>query len=762
MIRLFKAGACIVAVLLIAGISLQVGAGTTGIITGVVKTAADQKVVSGANIIIDRTNLSTITDAGGRFTITNVPPGEYVVRAEMVGFEAGLARGVQVAMDEKANISIELSEQPLSDEEVVIVRPRPMITPEITNTLTLVTAQQEDLTRIDPSNVRQAGGVLSALPGVIASTDGSGQIHLRGGRADQTGWILEGMPITDPNTGMFGTNLYTTGVNKFQVYTGGFGAEFGNAISGVLNEVKKSGADSPGLTLNLEGGSAAYKDGIIEFGGGESDKFNYFVSAATQTTDLDGPIVKQQQYYDAVTKLVWPSKNNSLSLLALQGKLLGHPEFYHDTGDNGEATPHELDYMDQRYSVTALTWSHNFSPESFVTVRPYYMTTDIEQNIVGYSGMFAAISSSRTGLQVGYTGQVSPRHLLKIGGSYLSSDNKYYLYPGFPLFRADVDTSQTDLYIQDQMKLSDKWTLDAGLRREAITYDRTGNEYVVGEGYAGAPVADVTEAKTTPRVGLSYASDEKTVWKLSWGKYVKFVPSSSVQHVYFFPDMPLGGPYSLEQAMPGLGATDPQTSRAVELSFEKQLSDSSALRLTPFTASYQNLGDNYYDSTTGITSYRNLGEGKSSGLEVLYRKRMSDNWQGWVSYTYQKNRANRADLDLLDDMYYTTWDQRHTLTAVTQLVRGKCAHTFRADYGSGRMDLGTPDVQDRAQPSLVLSYGLTMKLPEGSSLGDSVYLNVFNVLNSKQTMQFRWDGTDRVQDSWVPSRFISVGVSQVF
>jgi len=758
----WKAAAFICVMLLAAGAALWVGAGTTGIVGGVVRSAKDGTPLSGANVIIEGTNLSTVTDAEGRFTITNVPPGEYEIRAEMVGFATMTLGGVQVTMDQKASVDINLQEEVTKEQEMVVTRPRPMVAPDVPHTLNLVTAQQEPLTRLDPTTIRSATGVLSALPGVSVEPDGSGQIHVRGGKADQTGWYLEGIPITDPNTGMFGTNLYTTGVSKFQAYTGGFSAEYGNAISGVLNEVKKTGADVVGLKMNLEGGTESYRDGQVEFGGGSADAFNYYVAAAAQRTDLDGPVLKEQEYYDAVAKLVWPSRDNTVTVLAMSGSLLGHPDTYHDTGDNGMPTPHELDFMRQQYSVAAVTWSHNFSPSSFVTVRPYHLTTDIEQNLVGKYGVFARIGSARTGLQVGYTGQVSPRHLLKIGGSITASDNNYYVYPGFPFYRADVNTSQTDLYVQDQVKLSEKWTLDAGLRRESITYDRTGREYVAGAGYSGAPIPDVTESRTTPRLGLSYAADERTVWKLSWGKYTKFVPSSSVQKTYIDPDAaPFGAPW--EAIMPGLGATAPETSTNFELSFEKQLSDTAALRITPFKARYENLGETYLDPNTYVSTYTNLGRGESSGLEILFRKKMSDNWQGWLSYTYQKTKSNRADLGYVDEMYWTPWDQRHTLSLVTNYTRGRFSHTLRADYGSGRFDRGDPTTALRARPWLILNYGFSMDLPESwSTVGRKLSLNIYNLLDNRQTLQYRWDSGTRVTDSWVPGRFVSVGVSKDF
>ena len=302
---------------------------------------------------------------------------------------------------------------------MVVTRPRPMVSTGTTNTLCQVNSQQEALTRIDPASLKTAPGVLSTLPGVIVEPDGSGQMHLRGGRSDQIGWYVEGIPITDPNTGQFGTNLFTTGMNKFQAYTGGFGTEYGNAISGVLNEVVKTGSANQSFNLDMEGGNDVYRSGLLEMGGGSTDAFNYYVGSNMLRSDLDGPIVKQQSFDDNVAKLVWPSKNDTVSVLAMQGSLVGYLSQVHDVGDNSEPVTPGLDYMRQRYSVTGITWSHNFGAGSYITVQPYFLETIIDHNAMGGSigvPYYLDEWSDREGLQIGYTSQLNDSHLLKVGG----------------------------------------------------------------------------------------------------------------------------------------------------------------------------------------------------------------------------------------------------------------------------------------------------------------------------------------------------------
>lgn len=753
--------------------AMYVQAGTTGIIKGTVKDAETGELLSGVNVMISGTKLTTVTDDAGRFVITNVPPGDYEVTADLVGYAQGVVDSISVTMDATNEFDIDLQTEVAVEDTAVISRPKPMIDPAAVNTLSAVTAQQEELTRTDPASVRSITGVLSTQPGVLVDPTGSGQVYVRGGKPDQAGWYVEGIPITDPNTGMFGTNIYTTGMSKLQAYTGGFGAEFGNAISGVLNEVIKTGGGYPGTSLQTETGSSALRNGFIEFGGGTPDTFNYYVGSAAMQGDLDGPVVKYQDYSDNVAKLVWPSENNTYTVLALQGSLYGKLDGKHTETDLSLPIPEENDFMRQRYNVAAFTWSHNFTPESFLNIRPYYMYTTVAQNMMGGTmglPFFLNVASERKGLQVDYANQLNDMHLLKLGGSLLGSDNNYYMYAVYPgmgvfapyNFRADVNTFQTALFAEDQMKLSDKWNANVGLRFDSIEYDRKGLGYVADAGYTGDPVPDTKESIITPRLGFSYAQDAKTAWKFNWGRYAKFVPSNVVQRIYFDPD---NADFMPEAYAPGVGLAAPEKSTAWEVSYEKQFNDSFAMRLTPFVTEYDNLAEQYTDGN-GVSQYVNVGQGESKGAEILLRKKLSDNWQGWLSYTYQKTKYNKMSAGNLSSLYYSSWDQRQTISMVAAYTNGNWGHSLRADFGSGRADSATAvdaSLQDHANPYVILSYNLTVDLPENSAIGDSIYLSIYNLLNNDQALHYSWSGApSRDLDAWVPQRSISFGVNKSF
>ena len=703
--------------------AMWVGAGTTGIVSGTV-AGDDGKPISGANVVISGTKLTTVTDSNGYYVITNVAPGDYTVSAEMVGFgKAGVDR-VQVAMDATAKVDFQMKQEAIQESTAVVTRPRPMIAADQVHTLTLISASQETLTRTDPTLVNTVPGVLSALPGTNVEPNGSGLPHIRGSRSDQIGYYIEGIPITDPNLGMFSDNLFTTGVGKFQVYTGGFGAEYGNALGGVLNEVKKTDDSSPGFRVNSFGGGGAYKSAGAEIGG-STPGFNFYGSGIVQSNDVTGsPWLVGQAYSDAAAKLVFPWKKDTLTILGLQGAL---------QGDLGGMFTTPGDFSRQRYVIAGADWSHAYSPESFFTIRPYYIHARLTQTMMNNYGMFMDNWSDQSGVVVGYTSQINDRQLVKFGGSLLSSDNNNYTDAGGPYSESNVNTFQSALYAEEQFKVGSRVTLNAGARFDSISYDRKTS-------------GDASESSVTPRLGISYAPDSRTAWKANWGMYSKFVPASSVETSYF------------GAAPSDIGETNAQESSSGEISFEKQISDSVAYRITPFYSNYRHLGD-FVTDAMGITTYRTIGKGEARGVEFYLRKKLSASWQGWLSYTYQTVKAG----DGSGPMNYTPWDQRNSLAIVADYKKGRLGHTLRTDYGSGRQDdSAAAGISLHANPYAIFTYTLSADLPKSSKVGDNMTLSIFNVFNNRQAAQYTYMFGPRTGYSIIGERCVSLGLNKGF
>jgi len=212
-------------------------AGTTGKIAGTVKDASTNEPLVGATVIVQGTNLGASTDLSGRYFIINVPPGIYTVRATAVGYTPVVESNVQVNIDLTTEVNFVMKEQAVGLPEVQIVAQRPMIQKDVTASSVTLTSQQ-----IKALPVQNLQEVLATQSGVVQ--DPGGGLHLRGGRANETVFIINGVEVNDLYTGGYGNiNLNNNSIQELQTITGSFNAEYGNSESGIVNITTRTGTD---------------------------------------------------------------------------------------------------------------------------------------------------------------------------------------------------------------------------------------------------------------------------------------------------------------------------------------------------------------------------------------------------------------------------------------------------------------------------------------------------------------------------------------
>ncbi len=751
---------------LLTAVVMPAYASTTGIISGVVTDADTGAALSGVNIMVKGTYLTTVTDANGYFVITNVPPGAFEVKASLVGYGTLSRNEVSVLMDTTSSLEISLVKVEQEETTKQIVRKKSFIQPNVAPTMNIVQAKQEQMSKNQPNNLYQIPGIVSTQPGVVV--DGEGRPHIRGGRDNQVGYMLEGIPVIEPLTNVFGTNTVTVGMSKMQIYTGGYRAEYGNAISGVFNEIKKTGSECPGGRLEMTGGGQSYMGSYLEYGGASPSGLDYYVGSYLWQTDFRKMPVAGCESADTIGKFVYPvGKNDKLTLLLNQGSARYRMDAIHDFTYQNQPVPPEEDHSHQGYSITGLTWSHNFSSSSFMTLRPYVYNTRAILDALspdGWMSTYLNYGTRQKGIQAEYTNQLNPRHLLKTGASVTRSKNHYLAWVpdlgpmlGFPewgdyAYSSDVDTTQTGIYIQDQAQIGNKWHLEAGVRYDGMHFDKVENP-------------DISDSQISPRFGATYKLSKNNVLKTSWGRFIQFPPSYVMERVYDNPDW---NEYRL-----GSLSLKPERSTSWDISWERQLNSSTFARLTPFTRTYTDLLQsrrvNINDPDSMTSMYINSGEGKSNGVELFMQKRMNSKWDGWLSYTWMKSRANASDFTAPIDpevMAYCDWDQRHTLNLVASYKTKKWVHDWQLSFGSGLADTvyaGSEQFQSHAPRTAILSWNMAWTLPERLGIGETLNLNIWNIFNVGKANQYIVfpDGS-KEETSWVMPRFITLGINRSF
>ncbi|MGE3062805.1 MAG: TonB-dependent receptor [bacterium] len=228
-------------------LSFNVYSGTTGKLVGRVTDSQTQEGLPGVNITLEGVNLGAVTDNDGYYFIMNIPSGTYRVKAYILSYREARQDSVYVGADMTAKLNFKLLVQSI-EMDSVYVEANELVSKSITQQEK--TINKELLTRDIGTDIIAA---IKRQPGVVE--DQEGKIHIRGGREDEIAYMIDGMSIVEP---LFRTQQLSVNkmfVNEIKLITGGFNAEYGEAISGVVNILTNEGTSTPSFKLIYEGNS---------------------------------------------------------------------------------------------------------------------------------------------------------------------------------------------------------------------------------------------------------------------------------------------------------------------------------------------------------------------------------------------------------------------------------------------------------------------------------------------------------------------------
>ena len=234
-------------------------AGTTGKIMGKIIDGETKDPLPMANVTIVGTTLGASSDVNGNFIIMQIPPGTYDLRASMIGFESVMMKGVKIQVDLTTSANFKLSATVLDiGQEITVIAGRPLIQKDITFSSSRINV--DDIKNM--AKVTSVRDIVAQQAGVV----GSGlHMNVRGGRTGEVLMVVDGMSVRDPLTSQAtrtideqvnqftsnpvdemagragGMSIPANAVAEVEVITGGFSAEYGNAMSGIVNVVTREG-----------------------------------------------------------------------------------------------------------------------------------------------------------------------------------------------------------------------------------------------------------------------------------------------------------------------------------------------------------------------------------------------------------------------------------------------------------------------------------------------------------------------------------------
>lgn len=229
MLRLYASALLLLAVCLtVPGALAQ-----TGKIQGTVTEAPSGDPLPGVNVRVEETTFGAVTDIDGQYVIVGVRPGTYTIAFTYLGYRTERRENVRVNIDLTTTIDVRLREgDDVAGEEIIVEATPPAVRRDVTSSEARVTSET-----LDRLPVQELGQVI----GVQAGITDRGGIHIRGGRSSEVLYMVDGVPVTDAYDGSQAVQVENDGIEELQVISGTFNAEYGNAMSGIINVVTKEG-----------------------------------------------------------------------------------------------------------------------------------------------------------------------------------------------------------------------------------------------------------------------------------------------------------------------------------------------------------------------------------------------------------------------------------------------------------------------------------------------------------------------------------------
>ncbi len=272
----------------------------TGSIVGDLVDASSGSPVAQAQVSLRGMTLQATTDLRGHFILRAVPAGSYTLDARRIGYQPVVRDSLVVAAGDTIRLALSISPAPFQLAEVTV-------TPGSFSILDAGPASRQTLSRAELQGAPFGEDLFRAvnrLPG-LASGDYGAHFSIRGGRADETLILLDGLEIYEPFhlkdfDGGALSIIDVDAIDGVELLTGGFPAHYGDKRSGVMNISSRTPKqDGTRLTLGASFSNAhALAEGT--FGG---KKGSWLVSGRRGFVDLLLGLINKKEtkaptYYD--------------------------------------------------------------------------------------------------------------------------------------------------------------------------------------------------------------------------------------------------------------------------------------------------------------------------------------------------------------------------------------------------------------------------------------------------------------------------------
>ncbi len=478
--------------------------------------------------------------------------------------------------------------------------------------------------------------VLLQTPGMSQDSAASGSLHLRNEHANVQ-YRINGILLPDGVSG-FGQVLDTGFVGNIAVIDGALPAQFGLHTSGIVDLTTKSGAFDNGGAVSVYGGSQGTITPSLEYGGtvGNTQYFfsgRYFgsnegIENPTPSLNAIHDHTDQGNFFGYVSSLVGDGARFSV----MSGMTDGAYQIPNNPGQApvfsvpgaGSYSSSQINenQFEQNYFTLGALQQTVGNLDYQVSAYSRYSSLNFTPDTVGdliFNGVASTVerTSFLNGLQGDAAYHINDAHTLRFGlsasGEEASASNTSVVFPldsqgnvdGAPFATPTDSSSKTGwllgAYVQDEWKVTNKVTINAGLRFDQMY------EYVDANQFS-------------PRFSVTYTPFEDTAFHAGYAR--EFTP----------PEMALSAPTNLAEyagttQQPSVnldGAVQPERSNKFDVGVDQKFGRSLTMGLDAYyKAATDLLDDGQFGAANTLTAF-NYAKGWNDGVEAKFDYKLGD------------------------------------------------------------------------------------------------------------------------------------------
>lgn len=605
-----------------------------------------------ANVLVTPDTAHIVTDTNGRFSVTS-SPGKKVILISYTGYNQ-----YTTAFFLHKDTVIRIVMQQKTDElkEVTISSNRFLQSDQLQTTrMSSVTLSEKEI-----NSIPVLGGeadllkVIQLLPGTSKGIEGSTDLFVRGGAADQNLVLLDGAPVYNTGHLLGFLSVFNPDMLESVEYTSGaFPADYGGRLSSILDVRSKS--DLPNEThvqgnVGLLASRLRIEQPLIK------DKLTVWVAGRRTYIDQVVKAVHQQlpyYFYDFNGKVSYhPTARDVVEFSTYAGEDV--LDFNGLTGRR-QANNNVTSNFDIGNSTQSLRWKRHLknnwsSSLTFIrSVFRYTIFNSFEDNqllaksaIEDLGGKWIVSTDSLRGLS--FKGGIEAIHH-RVSPNIISTTGEIA-----QLLESTSTTMQTCLetsaFTQVDKNLTDRWKMSAGFR------------------VSSGVVSQKTYVNPEPRLAVRFTINERTTLKASYSRMAQYLHRISSAAVSFPTDI----------WYPVTNTVKPQTANQFSVAYQHTI-PASALFIS-IEAYYKHL-DQLVGYREGTNLFLNAdfesqliqGNGRAYGTEILVKKE-AGRLTGWISYTLSWSQRQFAELNH-GEWFYARYDRRHNAAVVANYLLGK-------------------------------------------------------------------------------------------